>query len=314
MNFNIISIYINGLNDHRKRTAFINWLHFMKVDVVCLQETHAPSHESIRWWFNNTGFHAASSCFTNKSGSTAILVKDTYKIDKIIRDDDGRFVQALVSLGDESLSFISLYAPNKNPACNTFFTSLTGLIDPIIAGPGVWKFNTSLLQDPEYVSLVKSFWSFWDTYKDHEDFASLLDWWDQGKFYLREVTRSYSKSKAAQQCSKKASLLKRMREFQALFEAGDQASFAVLCQVQQELRRIALHEARGAQVRACCQWAEEGETSSSFFLNLATKKHAKQVMQSIRDPNTGEVCYDPFAIVGVWQAYYKDIYIHCYTV
>ena len=68
-------------------------------------------------------------CQTNKSGDTAILVKDTYKIDKITRDDDGRFVQALVSLRDESLSFISLYAPNKNPARNTFFTSLTGLID-----------------------------------------------------------------------------------------------------------------------------------------------------------------------------------------
>ena len=33
-----------------------------------------------------------------------------------------------------------------------------------------------------------------------------------------------------------------------------------------------------------CQWAEEGETSSSFFFNLATKHHAKQAMSSIRDP------------------------------
>ena len=135
MNLNCISININGLNDHRKRTAFIDWLHCMKVDVVCLQEMHAPSHESIRWWFRNSGFHAASSCYTNKSGGTAILVKDTYKIDKIIRNDAGRFVQALVSLGDESLSFISLYAPNKNPARNTFFTSLTVLLisrDPFL--------------------------------------------------------------------------------------------------------------------------------------------------------------------------------------
>ena len=87
---------------------------------------------------------------------------------------------------------------------------------------------------------------------------SLLDWWDQGKFYLREVTRSYFKSNAAQQRSNKASLLKRMRELQALFEAGDQASFAALCQVQQELCRIALHEAGGAHVHARCQWAEKG--------------------------------------------------------
>ena len=52
----------------------------------------------------------------------------------------------------------------------------------------------------------------------------------------------------------------------------------------------------------------QGETSSSFFLNLATKKHGKQVMKSIRDPNMGEVCHDPFAIVGVWQTYYHDLF------
>ena len=95
---------------------------------------------------------------------------------------------------------------------------------------------------------------------------------------------------------------------QAHFEARDQASFATLCEAQQELCNIALHEARGAQVRAHCQWAEEKETSSCFFFNLATKKYAKQVMKSIRDPNTGEVCHDPFAIVSVWRNYYQDLF------
>ena len=31
-------------------------------------------------------------------------------------------------------------------------------------------------------------------------------------------------------------------------------------------------------------------------------------MRSIRDPNTGEVCHDPFAIVSVWRTYYKDLF------
>ena len=69
-----------------------------------------------------------------------------------------------------------------------------------------------------------------------------------------------------------------------------------------------MHEAKGAQVRARCQWAEEGETSSSFFLNLATKRHAKQVMHSIRDPDTGSVRHDPFEILGVWQRYYAGLF------
>ena len=129
MDLKFVSLNINGLNDHLKRTALVDWLKCMKVDVVCLQETHSPSHESARRWFANSGYRVASSSSTSKSAGVAILVKDTYKIKKIIKDEDGRYVQAVVDVGDGQASFISLYAPNRNPARNTFFASLTGLID-----------------------------------------------------------------------------------------------------------------------------------------------------------------------------------------
>ena len=112
----------------------------------------------------------------------------------------------------------------------------------IDSGPGVWKFNTSLLKDPEYVSLVSSFWSHWQSLEHHEDFASIMDWWDQGKFYLREVTRTYSRSKAADQRSKKTSLTHQMHQLQRAFDRGDRTAFGKLCEIQQELRGIALHE------------------------------------------------------------------------
>ncbi len=395
----------------------------MKVDVACLQETHAPSHESIRKWFANSGFRVVSSSVSNKRCGSAILIKDSLNVKQVIRDDAGRFVQVLVDFGEDQLSFISLYAPNKNPDRNAFFSSLTGLIDltrttfvcgdfnsvldsdldrlrrasytgaasshaqdsrpalqsllshtetyplwrtlhpsqtayswthasgtfasridmvwapscleqfirkceyhpsflsdhkyllvkfvlddHISNGPGVWKFNTSLLDDANYCSLVASFWSFWQSYYSAESFSSILDWWDQGKFYLREVTRTYSRSVALGRRTHKSSLTREMHKLQRLFEAGDSSAFSTLCEVQEELRGIALHAAKGAEVRACCQWAEEGETSSSFFLNLATKRHAKQVMHSIRNPATGSVRHDPFEILGVWQRYYAGLF------
>ena len=59
--YNLITLNINGLNDPTKRTALIDWLKCMKADIVCLQETHAPSHSSIQSWFRNSGFYVASS-------------------------------------------------------------------------------------------------------------------------------------------------------------------------------------------------------------------------------------------------------------
>ena len=64
-----------------------------------------------------------------KRCGTALLIRGSYSVTKVIRDDGGRFVQALVDLGEDQLSFVSLYAPNKNPERNSFFASITGLID-----------------------------------------------------------------------------------------------------------------------------------------------------------------------------------------
>ena len=61
-------------------------------------------------------------------------------------------------------------------------------------------------------------------------------------------------------------------------------------------------------MRARCQWAEEGETSSSFFLNLGAHHKAQQTMHSIRDPETGLVRHDPFEILGVWRSYYSNLF------
>ena len=57
------------------------------------------------------------------------LFKDTYKITKIIKDEDGRYVQVAVDFGEGEASLVSLYKLNRNPARNTFLASLTGLID-----------------------------------------------------------------------------------------------------------------------------------------------------------------------------------------
>ena len=56
----------------------------MKADIVCLQETHAPSHDTIKKWFANSGYRVASSCHTNKSCGTAILIKDSFTVNKIV--------------------------------------------------------------------------------------------------------------------------------------------------------------------------------------------------------------------------------------
>ena len=179
--------------------------------------------------------------------------------------------------------------------------------DAFARGPGVWKFNTSLLDDLEYCSLIRSFWAFWKTQETSSTdssspsiFASPLIWWDQGKFYLREVTRIFARARVAERLKLKLDLERHLRVLQGLFDPGDLSAFSELCAIQEELRAIHLREARASQVRSRCRWAEEGETSSSFFLSLEKKHRAKQAITSIRDPESGVIHHDPFEIPGTW--------------
>ena len=145
--YNLVSLNINGLNDHLKQTALTDWLKCMKADIVYLQETHAASHSTIQGWFHNSGFRVASSSTSVKRCGTAILVKDLYTITQVHKDNDGRFSQVEVDLAGDKLWFVYLYARNTNPSRNAFFSSLPDFIDLAVPTFICGDFNAVL--DPD---------------------------------------------------------------------------------------------------------------------------------------------------------------------
>ncbi len=59
-------------------------------------------------------------------------------------------------------------------------------------GPGVWKFNSSLLSDDSFTAKVCAFWSSWQAEKS--SFPNVAVWWDAGKSRLKLLMRQYSSS------------------------------------------------------------------------------------------------------------------------
>ena len=175
-------------------------------------------------------------------------------------------------------------------------------------GPGYWKLNTSVLRDLEYCELVKSFWSFWQAHESTTDFSSPLEWWDMGKFYLRELSRSFCKAKAMAASQTKHSLTRRFNQLQRQMDAGNSSVFSEFCQIQEDLRAHELRAAQAAQVRARTQWVEEGEVSSSYFFSLERKHQQKKTMSGIIDPSSGTVHHDPLEILAIWRSYYSELF------
>ena len=124
-----------------------------------------------------------------------------------------------------------------------------------------------------------------------------------GKFYLRELSRSYCKSKAMAASATKRNLARRLNHLRRLMDAGISSVFLELCRIQEDLRahelrahELRAHElraAQAAQVRTPTQWVEEGEVSPSYFFSLESKRQRKKTMSGIADPSSGTIHYDP---------------------
>ena len=77
-----------------------------------------------------------------------------------------------------------------------------------------------------------------------------------------------------------------------------------------QLASFYLTEAEGARVRSRVKWAEEGETSSRFFLRLEKKRGTEGWISAIRVSN-GVVVTDVEGICESWSSFYQDLFTAC---
>ena len=79
--------------------------------------------------------------------------------------------------------------------CALFFS--VSVPDAISPGPGLWKLNSAVLDEPEFVLLISNFWPFWPFWRSRIfSFSSLADWWDAGKAEIKRLSVDYCRNRA----------------------------------------------------------------------------------------------------------------------
>ena len=58
-------------------------------------------------------------------------------------------------------------------------------------GPGLWKLNTSILENPEYTEIISTFWGTWK--KEIDKFNSKKQWWDLTKRKIKTLSIDFCK-------------------------------------------------------------------------------------------------------------------------
>ena len=77
--------------------------------------------------------------------------------------------------------------------CNLhFLISVPNLAPP---GPGLWKFNISILGEDDYCQLIRKFWADWRYCRP--SFPAIMDWWELGKAKVKGITIFFCKGLVA---------------------------------------------------------------------------------------------------------------------
>ena len=171
-------------------------------------------------------------------------------------------------------------------------------------GPGVWKLNASLLKDDAYKQKIQAFWQAWQLEK--VTFPSLAVWWDAGKNRIRALSRRYSQQLARVRRARIKSLENTLFHLHRRQQNGEDVS-VWLNEAKTDLELEHLHAANGARIRSREQWAEEGETSSSYFLRKEKSRAIKRLFSGIKNAQ-GMVVSSISAIIRVWCLFYVQLF------
>ena len=175
----------------------------------------------------------------------------------------------------------------------------------LFRGPGRWKLNSSILRDPDFSSIIESFWASWRRRK--RDLRSIQLWWDRGRERLKGLAIAFCSQKKALQERERALLVNLASHLEAKIDQGS-VSFTDID--EKVLARIADFDhlkAKGARVRARVQWAEEGEMSSRYFCRLEKKRGTEQWIAAIRGID-GKVVTDIDGICQSWVDFFYTLF------
>ena len=174
-------------------------------------------------------------------------------------------------------------------------------------GPGLWKLNNSMLNDPDFVVLIT------DLIENELSNSNALTFdpcirWDFIKFKIRQACITFSKQKARERNRKEETILNRVASLeQSLFVCESPEIRAQLREAQNELLLYYDYKLQGTIIRSRARWVEEGEKNSKYFLNLEKRNRTSNAIFKIQNTK-GELLVENKLILKEIKGFYKTLY------
>ena len=166
-------------------------------------------------------------------------------------------------------------------------------------GPGLWKFNESLLLDDEYSNLIKSLIidviqqyavptysiAFLSNPKNFEQIQLTINvelFYETLLMLIRGETVRYSKRKARKFREEEQTITNEIIDLRNKYaQTHAQSDLNKLQKAQEKLEKIREPRIQGAITRSRVRWYEEGERCTKFFLSLEKRNGIRKSVQSL---------------------------------
>ena len=169
-------------------------------------------------------------------------------------------------------------------------------------GPGTWKFNNSLLQDENYLQLIKdSYPSIEQKYQDVEN-KQLL--WE----LIRAETIRYSKTTRFNMRTREIAIQLKLEELDRKICNYTNLNDEILTEfeaLKNELNEIYSTKGKEAMFRSKVKWVEQGEKPTKYFFNLEKRNYEKKIITQLKISD-GEIISDIKQINKEIEEYYKS--------
>lgn len=177
-------------------------------------------------------------------------------------------------------------------------------------GRGLWRLNTSFLQEEDYVKGIIQNKEIW-----LNEFADITDpqiMWELVKYRIRQFSAKYGKEKAQRLKStesdqeEKLANLEREQD-QAQDDTNIESLNKDIQEIKSKLAEIADYKTQGLILKSQTRWYEKGEKSNKYFLNLITRNQVRKCISKIQKED-GTFTTDNTEILDLQAAFYKKLY------
>ena len=177
-------------------------------------------------------------------------------------------------------------------------------------GPGLWKFNNTLLKDEHYVSKIRETYSRTRAFYSNLADARLL--WEMLKMETRAATIAYSKKKAKATTNRELEIRRQLeildRNICDNFNSPNIAHILNEYEdLKMELQSIYEEKGRAAILRSKCRWVEKGERPTKYFFNLEKRNYNRKTITELRTESE-TVTNNESQILEAIENYYSELY------